>query len=158
MAMVAGVAGGCALTSALLFSALARPQDGDARVAVVTQRIDQAERLFRQARNGPSFAPDAVCDSAEDQTLALKEAISSLALQGNVEVHSLDVTPAAAESEAGLPPLRFRFEVTGAYVAVISVLGALDRQGPQVFVDAVDMTSKSSNVSLAFSGRVFCSG
>jgi hypothetical protein len=50
-----------------------------------------------------------------------------------------------------------RFQASGSYESALMAMDQLAKRRPQVFADTVDLTSKTSSVTLVFSGRVFCS-
>lgn len=157
--MAGGVAACCAIVAAVTLSSLSSPKDLDARAAAVEQKAAQAKRLFRPDRQAQTTAPDAVCSRRpEDQAAALRQSVGALATQAGLEMRTLDVRPEAPEAaDAKLVPVRLRFEAIGPYDAVVGLVGQLSQQRPEIFVDAVDLVSKTSTVTIAFSGRVFCS-
>jgi hypothetical protein len=155
----AGVAAACALGLGLLLASLSAPPDFKERLAVVQQRAERAQRLLRPPRNSTVGSPDALCfGDAAKQSQALRDAVSAQAAQANLTLESLD-----ARIEMGdqlgerLTPVRLRFSATGSYEGAIALLAELGRYRPQLFVDTLDLTPKTANVTLAISGRVFCS-
>lgn len=157
--MAVGVGGACALLLAVVLASIARPSDLQARTATISDRIETASGLFRPARNSSTFGPDAVCAQApEAQAEALRTSLTNYAGQGGIEVRGIDARPMdAGAGGAKLVPVRLKFEAIGSYEAIVLLLENLGRQRPEVFVDALDLTAKTSNVTLAFTGRVFCS-
>lgn len=149
----------CAVTVAVLLASVARPSDVKEHTAAIEARVDRASGLFRPARNPDAFGPDAICAQApEIQAQALRETLNGFASQGGLEVRAIDARPLdGAAPNAKLIPVRLKFEATGSYESIVLLLDSLGRQRPEVFVDALDLTAKTSNVTLAFSGRVFCS-
>jgi hypothetical protein len=70
---------------------------------------------------------------------------------------SLDVRPEPApDLSERLVPVRIRFAAVGTYENTVALMAVLARERPEVFVDSLDLTPRVSNVTLAFSGRVFC--
>lgn len=158
MLTAAGIAAACALTMAVLLASVATPASKE-RIAAVETRADRAARMFRPARNVNAFGPDAVCArSPEAQAQVLRESLAGLAGESGVEVRGVDARPMTDGPAGGkLVPVRLKFEAVGSYESIVLLLDTLGRQRPEVFVDALDLTAKTSNVTLAFSGRVFCS-
>lgn len=133
-------------------------KDAKARFAAVEAKASEAERLFRPGRAEVRRGLDAVCTRApQDEAADLRASLASSAAQGQMEMGVIDARPEAAEEGARLTPVRLRFEATGSYEAAVLLLDMLGRRRPEIFVDAVDLTAKTSNVTLTFSGRVFCS-
>ena len=53
--------------------------------------------------------------------------------------------------------VNFRFETIGSYEDAMALLSDLDAVRPTLFADTVDLVSKTSAVSLQFSGHFYCS-
>lgn len=153
LAAVAGAA--AALAFGLGLTAISRPANLAERLDGLETKADEAGRILR-ARRDLDVSPDAVCTrDPGEQAAALRTLLSQVTAQQNLEVGSMEVSPDAPE-RSGMVPVRVRFEVTGGYDASLTALEALSRARPQIFVDAVDLASKTSSVTLTFTGRVFC--
>lgn len=154
----AGVAAACALGFGVALAAWSAPADFDSRLADVTAKTDRTEALLKPPRTPPRFGADAVCtQSAEQQAVALRQTLEAEAGRNSLVVVSADARPEpAADLEARLAPVRLRFTATGSYEGAVALLALMARERPQLFVDSLDLTPKTANVTLSFSGRVFC--
>lgn len=156
--MAGGMAAAGAILMAVAMASLATPPDFDARLLSAQAKAVRAKALMRSASVG-AYGPDAVCvRDPDDQATRLREAVTQAASGGGVTLESLDSRPEPApQASARLTPVRVRFQATGPYEGVIGVLAVLSRDRPQIFVDSLDLTPKTANVTLGFSGRAFCS-
>jgi hypothetical protein len=154
------VAGGLAAVAAAaaVFGMLSitKPGHFDARVADLQGKVDSARRMMPAVATR-AFAPTALCSAApqaaaDKLSADLKTAAHSLQLN-NVDVQ---VSP-QREVDGGLVPLTVRFNASGQYTAMLAVLQKLSGLRPVLFVDTVDLTSKTSFVTFSLSGRVLCS-
>lgn len=153
-----GVAAACALGFGVALAAWSAPADFDARLAAATAKADRAEALLKPPRTSARFAPDAVCtQDPEQQSAALRRTLEVEAGRNSLVVVSADARPEpAGDLEVRLTPVRLRFTATGSYEGSVALLALLARERPQLFVDSLDLTPKTANVTLSFSGRVFC--
>lgn len=159
LALAGGLALGCALVMSIALSSLSRPKDFDERLALLERRTAEAERLARTARTAKAYRPGVICaGSPADQAAAIRSTLESQAGQTQLSLTVVDVSPEGDGGDgARLETLRVRFEAAGAYEAALGLLETLERVQPQIFVDTVDLVSKTSSVTLSFSGRAFCS-
>lgn len=154
MAMAA-VALASAVLTGVLVTVLSKPTDFEDRVAVLTARTELAERMTQRSLGGAA-EPLGVCGTGPaSQIQALKDEIAAdatrLSLQaGPVEARLADLTG------RGVTPIALRLEVSGSYQGAMSLLDTLSARRPMVFVDTIDLVSKTSNVTLTVQGRVFC--
>jgi hypothetical protein len=161
---LATAAAAIALVSALGLSALARPQDLKARLAVVEDEVARAERHASAPGEAGAFPAGAVCAAPGPGADALKRRIETDAAAASVSIGALSVdvpTPdadsAAVASASPLTAVRLQLQVNGKYEAVAAMLGALDSGGPVIFVDSADLKPQSGGAaSLKLTGRVLC--
>lgn len=155
-----GVAAGLALSSALVMSmllaAIASPKALTARVSALQGQSDEAARLLQRSRAPAGYPLDAVCSKSVDrQARDLRDALQGYAGALQLSVTGVEIEPVVARS--GLAPIRLRFQASGSYESAVRLLGALADQRPLIFADSVDMTSRTTSVTLVFTGRAYCS-
>ena len=152
------VAAGGALVLGVLLSALSSPARFDERVAAIDVKVERSKALLRPPRDRGPYGPEALCvRQAGEQAQTLRELVSTQAARNSLEMVSLDVRPEPApDLSERLVPVRIRFSAVGTYENTVALMAMLARERPQVFVDSLDLTPRVSNVTLAFSGRVFC--
>lgn len=158
--IVTGVAAGCALGLGLALAAIAAPKALELRTQALAAQVPQIAALMRPSRGGAALAPGTICAGApERQVQALRTRLTALAAERQLGVNALDVRiEPAADPGSKITPIRLRFEVAGSYEGAVELLRALAASRPAVFADTADLGSKTSSVTLAFSGRVFCAG
>jgi len=158
IALAAGMAVLFAASIGLSLAALAKPSETDARISVRQQKIRALEQVF-QARTSPRLYPaDAICRQRPDQAAAqLRTLITGQAQAAKLAVTAVEIgsDPQAPLGET-LAPLRIQLTTQGAYDATLSLMATMARYRPMIFVDAVDLSSKTSSVSLKFSGHLYC--
>lgn len=151
-----GLAG--ALVFALLAASLARPEGYAERVAALDQKVAEIERLARKARGDRSTRAGQICvGPASAQADALRSQIQDNAGQLQLDLTVVEVAASGDGGANALETLRVRFEAAGSYEAAFGLLERLQRLQPQIFADTVDVTSKTTSVTLSFTGRAFCS-
>jgi hypothetical protein len=151
-----------ALTGVVFFTALiivARPSGFSARTAEVAADQAAAASLSHGSPAPLAFPAKAVCsEPVAIAAEALRRRVQADAAAVNVAVDPVALTPGPADHGAGsLAPVAVQFEATGAYDAVLGLLGRMSRQQPQVFIDSLDLQSKLSVVTLKLGGRIYCS-
>lgn len=157
-ALAVVVAAGVAVAAALGLGALSRPSDLDGRLAAVRQDAEDAQQLFR--RRSASAAPaDAICRGAPATGAAkLKDALAAASSASGVTKPLIEVRPGPpGPSENKLSGLTLHIEAEGGYEAALDLLARLSDIRPVVFVDTVDIRSSNSFVTIAISGRAYCS-
>jgi len=157
LAVAAAIIGGAAaMATASGLSALARPDDRSARLAQVEQKLDRLEALERGAAGaGASFPRGAVCREGVGRGTMLVEQKVRAGL-GQAKLQAITFAPSVPVGES-LMAVAFRFETIGPYEDVTALLRDLDQARPVLFADTVELTSKTSAVSLQFSGHFYCS-
>lgn len=155
-----GLAAGLALSSALLMSmllaAIASPKALTSRVATLQAQADEAGRLLQRSRAPAGYALDAVCAKSVDrQARDLRDALQGYAGALQLNMTGVEIEPLV--TRGALAPIRLRFQASGSYEAAVRLLGALADQRPLIFADSVDLTSRTSSVTLVFTGRAYCS-
>lgn len=154
------IAGGLALCAAIVMGvalpSLSAPADYRTRLETIEVRAAETRRLVRAAKAAPPLRPGAVCADANAAVGGLRQALIQTAGQLQLETSRIDVAESGDEVE-GLTALAVRFEASGGYEAALALLERLDGLQPQIFADAIDLTSHTSSVTLNFSGRAFCS-
>ncbi|MFZ3004788.1 MAG: hypothetical protein WA047_01345 [Phenylobacterium sp.] len=155
-AIAAGLALAAALVLGVTLTALSTPKDFKSRLSTVEQQTVETRGMLR-ARGTSLFSPDAVCNrSAEAEANALREELATYGARLNLRLSGLSAAPEVTTTD-GLAGVRLRFQASGSYESALMALDQLAKRRPQVFADTVDLTSKTSSVTLVFSGRLFCS-
>ena len=154
-----GVALVCAVLSAAVLAAVARPRDFGLRLAKVEADAASAERLLHKRDLPQALPADGVCPSLSPE--AAQRLRSDLARVGEafrLEHIVVEVAPEPpARGSDPLAALRIRLEASGQYDAALGALSRLEDVRPIVFIDSADIASKTSFVTLAVSGRAYCS-
>lgn len=158
--VVTGVVAGCALGLGVLLAAISTPKQIEVRVKALEAESTAIERLMKSTRSSVALESGTICATPpEDQVQAFREQLTTLANERNLGLTALDVgIDPLRDENAGVIPIRLRFEVSGAYGGAIELLRSLAAHRPAVFADTVDLSSQTSSVTLVFSGRVFCGG
>jgi hypothetical protein len=157
LAVAAAVLGGAmAIAAAMGLSALARPADRTARLAELDRKIDRIEALQRAPSSGATYSKGAVCREGVGRGASLVEQ-KLRADVGQARLVRVVFDPSTPVDGEGLMAVSFRFETLGSYEDAVSLLRSLDAARPAIFADSVDLVSKTSAVSLQFSGRFYCS-
>jgi len=156
--LAAGVAAVCAVVAGVSMATISRPQNFAARLQALDARLDLIQRMGRRAAAGaPSEVQGRCANGAAGQVQTLKDEIAASEARLDLQPATLDVRPAQTD-EGGVTPVTLHIEVTGSYQGALTLLDELSKRQPTVFVDKTDLTSRTSNVTLSFSGRVFCVG
>jgi hypothetical protein len=153
------VAAGSALLMAFILASAGSPSGFRGRLQQLETQARQTQDLLRPKPSDDLYPADAICQG--DPTMigkAFRNSLTTFAAQASLNLETLDVGVEPPTSDpSALTPVRLRFTATGPYEGAIMFLQSLSRQRPEIFADAVDLTSKTSNVTISFSGRVFCS-
>jgi len=146
-----------ALAFGIALSILRTPTDLDARLAAVQAETQRTEALLQPTR-APLVPPGSICrQDAETQAAAFQSSVPQLLGAHGLVMISLDARPEPApELSERLVPVRLRFMATGSYEGALAVLSNLRGEGPRVWVDRLSLTPTPANVTIGFSGRVFC--
>lgn len=155
LAVSIGVLAAVVLGSAL--SRLGTPEGFSGRLDVLSTQVARIKKSAGLAQR--SGALGAVCERhASDQASLLTKILPAMATQYGVQLSSAEATPEEPNSGGAAPlaPVHLQFGASGSYEGVMGLLDSLSRSKPQVFVDTLDLTSKTSSVEVKFSGRVFC--
>jgi hypothetical protein len=156
LAVAGAVVGGAvAIAAAMGLSALARPTDRAARLAELDRKIDRIEVLQRAPADDVTYPKGAVCREGVGRGAILVEQALRADL-GQARLVRITFEPSTTAGE-GLLAVSFRFETLGSYEDAMGLLRGLDAARPTLFADSVDLVSKTSAVSLQFSGRFYCS-
>lgn len=157
LAVAAAIVGGAmAIVAATGLSALARPADRAARLAELERKLDRIETLQRGAADGgPTYPRGAICREGVGRGADLVEQKLRAQL-GQAKLTTIAFEPSTPVGES-LLAVDFRFETMGSYEDAVGLLRGLDATRPTLFVDTVDLVSKTSAVSLRLSGHFYCS-
>lgn len=157
LAVAAAIVGGAvAIVTATGLSALARPEDRAARLAEVERKLGRIETLQRGAAEGGATYPrGAVCREGVGLGAAAVERKLRAGL-GQAKLEAIAFEPSTPAGDS-LLAVNFHFETVGSYEDAMALLGALNATRPALFADSVDLVSKTSAVSLQFSGHFYCS-
>ncbi len=145
-----------AVFAAAGLAALARPTDRTARMAALEIKLERLHRLERAPVGGLVYPQGAVCRDGATRGAAMVEQRLRAGL-GQAKLVRISFEPEPAT--AGLAPsaVALRFETEGSHEDATALLGMLDTLRPAIFVDTVDLETRTSAVSLHFSGRFYCS-
>lgn len=156
-AVAATLAGAlAAVLAAAGLAALARPADRAARMAALEIKLDRLHRLDRPPVGGRVHPKGAVCRDGATRGAAMVEQKLRAGL-GQAKLVRISFEPQVAISGAVPSAVALRFETEGSYEDATALLSALDTVRPAIFVDTVDLETRTSAVSLHFSGRFYCS-
>jgi hypothetical protein len=157
LAVAATLAGGlAALLAATGLAALARPADSAARQAALEVKLDRLQRLERAPVGGLVYPKGAVCRDGAMRGAAVVEQKLRAGL-GQAKLMRLSLEPEPATLDAAPTAVVLRFETEGSYEDATALMSLLDTVRPVIFVDTVDLETRTSAVSLQFSGRFYCS-
>lgn len=157
--IAAAVALSCALAFSLALAALSTPKDFTEGLSSIAGQADQAAKLLQRGQRDERLAKGQVCSRpVEEEAQVLQTSLAGQASQLRLSLSNVDVRAGErTDPRSRLTPVLIRFEVSGAYGDAVAMLDGLGAAQPEVFVDTVDLASNTSSVTLAFSGRVFCS-
>lgn len=155
----AAVATMSAIAFALLLSALSTPQGYKERIATLQQKVEGVRRMLKPPAELAPYPADAVCAKGVSPTLdQLRKDIGGQAETAKLVLSQVELGPdEQARLGETLIPLQLKLQAQGSYESTIALLALLARHRPMVFADTVDLSSKTSSVTLKFSGRLFCS-
>lgn len=146
-----------ALATALGLAHLAAPRDMRPRLEALAGQAQHLRSDLQPVASAPLIPAGAICRDTEAAAKTLRDSLTGAANQAGLGLEMIDArADVAANGTAKLAAVRLRFTATGSYESVIGLIAALSRQRPELFADNVDIVSKTSNVSLTFSGRAFC--
>lgn len=149
------IGGAVAIVTATGLAVLARPVDRAARLAELERKLDRLETLQRSAADGPTYPRGAICREGAGRGTGIVEQKLRAQL-GQAKLASIAFEPSTPVADS-LMAVSFRFETVGSYEDAMALLRGLDAARPTLFADSVDLVSKTSAVSLRFSGHFYCS-
>lgn len=151
----AAVGGAVAVLIALVLAATGKPADFNTRLAALEADTAEASRLM--GRSGVAAA-GAICGAADDAEAGRLQANLVRMVQANgLREPTVEVRPVEGAAKAKLGTLAVKLEATGSYEAALRALEQMGGMRPTIFIDTVDIASKTSAVSIALEGRAFCS-
>ncbi len=150
-----------AASSALIFcwslAAIARPADLKERVAVLEAQAERTQILLRRRGGTADYPAGAVCPGlSEAQLEPIRQRLQAAVAAANLSAGKFSVTRASVPSLEAITSVEVRFETNGAYDATLLMLDNLSRQTPLLYVDTVDLRSRTDSVNLQLSGRIYC--
>lgn len=154
----AGIIAGLAATlAAFLLANLSKPTAFETRLAKVAGDVDRTQRLAQAGGSANSHRPRAVCPGpGADNLEAVRSAFFAAAARAGVSSPAVSLTSLDEGEHAALAPVRVSLQASGGYDAVLGMLGQFERLEPEVFVDVLELKSKTSSVDLKLSGKVYC--
>jgi hypothetical protein len=144
--------------SAVALAAIATPPRFEARLAALDADTATAAQSLRKRPRGDILPPDAACPSAgPGEIQALRDALKRTAETFRLEQATVSVEADPAADARGLAALKVQLDGQGQYDAALGALQHLSTLRPMVFIEAVDLESKTSFVTLSIKGHAFCS-
>lgn len=138
-------------------AAYGQPENFNNRVANLEDRVTEIRRLSRAPAAARAYRAGALCVGADPEALsAISSDLQSRASGLGLTLVSLALTPATPR-QGGVDRVDLQVEVTGPYPAVTGMLGSFAAQTPRMFVDRLDLTDRTTTVSLRFTGHFYCS-
>lgn len=158
LAMVATL---IAAVSALIFcwslAAIARPADLKERVAALKAQAERIQILLRRRGGIADYPAGAVCPGlSEAQLEPIRQRLRATATGANLSLEKFSVVRSSASGSEAITPIDVRLETNGAYEATLLTLDNLSRQVPLLYVDTVDLRSRTNAINLQLSGRFYC--
>lgn len=147
-----------ALATYWILSALSTPPRLKARMDLIETGIGQVEASARRPSISNVYLHHALCHgpSSAAQEVVRTE-LSNAASEAGLSGAQIALTPASeADMSQRAYPVLFDVEATDRYDLVLGYLQRLASAEPQIFADTIDLTSKTSAVSLKITGRVLC--
>lgn len=146
-----------AVAAGLGLAGLSTPAAFSTRLENLDLRLDELQRLSKLYAGAGGNRTDAICGRpAVEEADVLRQVIMGDAAALGLTVVRAEVSPAAQRPNSPLIPLSVRLEANGPYEGALTLLAHLQKFSPEVFADSMDLTSKTTSVTLAFSGRAFC--
>jgi hypothetical protein len=155
MATVLGVA--MAVGTLAMLSVASKPSRLDARMDVLEANIARTQVALARPGIRSHYLPDPICHTSAASAGDLVRAELGQAAQESGLAKPTITFAANADDLTSEPfPVMFTVEVTDRYDLVLGFLDRLAQREPEVFADSLDLTSKTSAVSLKLVGRVEC--
>lgn len=150
-----------AAISALVFcwslAAIARPTDLKARVAALEVQAERTQTLLRRRGGNADYPAGSVCPGlTETQLEPIRKQLGMAITGSNLSLGKISVARSSTPSLEAITPIDVSFETNGAYEATLLMLDNLSRQTPLLYVDTVDLRSRTGSVNLQLSGRIYC--
>ena len=150
-----------AASAALVFcwglAAIARPVDLKARVAMLEAQAEQTQALLRRRGGTADYPAGAICPGLSPAQLEpVRQRLRASLAGANLSIGKISVARSSAPSFEAISPIAVQFETNGAYEATLLMLDNLSRQTPLLYVDTVDLRSRTDSVNLQLSGRIYC--
>lgn len=158
LALVATLVGA---SSALIFcwglAAVARPANLNERVQALQAQSERVQTLLRRRGGTTDYPPGAICPGlSEVQLEPIRQQLRAAVAGAGLDPQKVSVARSAAPSLEAIAPVDVRLETNGAYGPTLLMLDALSRQTPLLYVDTVDLRSRTDTVNLQLSGRLYC--
>ena len=155
LATLAGVA--VAVGAYASLATISTPSHLGKRMDALEAEIESTQTAFSRPRDPSHYLPDPICrvgpSSAGEQVRA---ELTAAARQSGLAVPAITLASSRDDLSSEVFPVMFTLDVTDRYDLVLSFLNRLAQSEPEVFADSVDLTSKTSAVSLKLTGRVEC--
>jgi hypothetical protein len=138
---------------------IAHPPGLQRQVARASTELTELESRLQAPGDPFAYPAHALCRTNPNTAApAMQARLAAVAGADGVTLSGLSATPGAADEAAGgIAPVALQFDASGRYDQVVGFMDALAKGAPEVFVDAVDLKSETSQVSLKFQGRIYCS-
>lgn len=151
------IAAGAATGFAVVLSMIATPGDLSERASNVSTRADALQHDFGSARSPQPADLRRVCFTpVERAKYDLQSAIANAAGPQGVTISDFRASADPTIVSGAIQPVVFHFAATGPYDGVVGILRRLAANKSEVFVDSADLVSNTTNVTLSFTGRLFC--
>lgn len=155
MTTVLGVA--AALGGFAALSALSTPSRLRGRVEALEASIERTQGILSRPRDPAHYLSAPLCHArAAEAGNIVRQEISAAAKASGLAAPTVTMSPNVEDLASQTFPVMFTVDVTDRYDLVLGFLGRLAQSEPEVFADSLDLTSKTSAVSLKLTGRVEC--
>jgi len=118
---------------------------------------ERVQTLLRRRGGTTDYPPGAICPGlSEVQLEPIRQQLRAAVAGAGLDPQKVSVARSAAPSLEAIAPVDVRLETNGAYGPTLLMLDVLSRQTPLLYVDTVDLRSRTDTVNLQLSGRLYC--
>ena len=129
------------------------PPDAKARLAELEAKAERIQKTTRGAGDLKAFPAGSVCSGEAPD--AVESRVSLALANAGLQIGAFHLVDSSTTT-GGLQTWHLSLKAAGSYESAIAALDVLNRSRPRLFVDAVALRNKVSEVELEIEGRVFC--